>query len=301
MLIIKQLKNMKKIIYITMVAVLLIGGCTKSDVEITTSSNEMRFAAKYPSTTRATGSSFETGDAIGVFVTQYEGENALPLQISGNYANNSKSIFDGTNWSNSPAIYWAEGKFDVYGYHPFDKPTSVDEYLFTVALDQSTEATEVALSGYEASDFLWAKADRVSQMGTVPLTFNHKMSKLVVNLIKGEDYTGDVPTDAVLRVHNTVPSANIDLSSGMVVMNGHASPQSITTKKVEDGVYTAIIVPQRLNTRRPFIEVLSKGVSYLVESSFVFRSGMQHTINITLNNNPDKVKIEIGGEIEGWN
>ena len=295
---------MKKIIYITMVAALLIGGCTKTDVEIL-SSDEMRFTAEYHSITRATGSEFEKDDAIGVFVTQYEGENALPLQLSGNYANNSKSIFDGTNWSNSPAIYWdedkPEAKYDVFGYYPFDKPVSVDEYSFTVALDQSTEATEGALSGYEASDFLWAKAERVSQIGTVPLTFNHRMSKLVVNLIKGEDYTGEVPTDAVLRIHNTVPSANIDLASGMIVMNGHASPQSITTKKVEDGVYTAIIVPQRLNTRRPFIEVLSKGVSYLVESSFVFRSGMQHTINITLNNNPDKVKIEIGGEIEGWN
>lgn len=45
----------------------------------------------------------------------------------------------------------------------------------------------------------------------------------------------------------------------------------------------------------------SHGVSYLVESKFVFRSGMQHTINLTLNNNPDMVRIEIGGEIEnGW-
>ncbi len=287
----------------TMVAALLIGGCTKSDDEIF-SSNEMRFTAQYPSTTRATGSEFETGDAIGVFVTQYNGESVVPLQISGNYANNSKSIFDGTNWSNSPAIYWdgdkPEAKYDIFGYYPFDKPASVDEYLFTVALDQSTEATAEALSGYEASDFLWAKAEGVSQMATVPLTFKHRLSKIVVNLIKGEDYTGEIPTDAIVSIHSTVPTANIDLASGMVIMNSHAAPQSIRTKKVEDGVYTAIIVPQRLQTRRPFIEIVSEGVSYLVESSFVFRSGIQHTINITLNNNPDKVKIEIGGEIEGW-
>lgn len=294
---------MKNSIYMTMVAALLIGGCTKSDDEIF-SSNEMRFTAQYPSTTRATGSEFETGDAIGVFVTQYNGESVVPLQISGNYANNSKSIFDGTNWSNSPAIYWdgdkPEAKYDIFGYYPFDKPASVDEYLFTVALDQSTEATAEALSGYEASDFLWAKAEAVSQVSTVPLIFNHRLSKIVVNLIKGEDYTGDVPTDAVVRIHSTVPTANIDLASGMVTKNSYAPAESITTKKVSDGVYTAIIVPQRLQTRRPFIEIVSEGVSYLVESSFLFRSGIQHTIDITLNNNPDKVKIEIGGEIEGW-
>ncbi len=294
---------MKKIIYITMVAALLIGGCTKSDDEVF-SSNEMRFAAQYPSTTRAIGSEFETGDAIGVFVTQYNGDMAVPLQISGNYANNSKSIFDGTNWSNSPAIYWdgdkPEAKYDIFGYYPFDKPASVDEYLFTVALDQSTEATAEALSGYEASDFLWAKAEAVSQVSTVPLIFNHRLSKIVVNLIKGKDYTGEIPTDAIVSIHSTVPAAKIDLASGMVVMDSYVTPQSIRTKKVKDGVYTAIIVPQRLQTRRPFIEIVSEGVSYLVESSFVFRSGIQHTVNITLNNSPDKVKIEIGGEIEGW-
>lgn len=66
------------------------------------------------------------------------------------------------------------------------------------------------------------------------------------------------------------------------------------------GVYSAIVVPQRIETRRPLVEVLVNGVSYLVESSFVFKSGTQHSMTITLNNNPDQVKIEIGGEIAGW-
>ena len=177
--------------------------------------------------------------------------------------------------------------------------SSVDEYPFTVALDQSTEETSDALSGYEASDFLGAKATGVSRMASVPLTFAHKKSKLVINLIKGADYSGEIPTDAVVRIHNTVPAAIVDLASGVVTKNGYESAQSITAKKVSDGVYAAIIVPQRLDTKRPLVEVLSKGVSYLIESSFVFKAGTQHTINVTLNNNPDQVKIEIGGEIEG--
>lgn len=102
-----------------------------------------------------------------------------------------------------------------------------------------------------------------------------------------------------MRIHNTVPVATIDLASGIVTKNGYEGAQSITAKKLSDGVYAAIVVPQRLDTKRPLIEVLSKGVSYLIESAFVFKAGTQHTINITLNNNPDQVKIEIGGEIEG--
>ena len=291
---------MKKIFILSAMAALVMSGCTKSDDEITPTSNEMKFAAEYPAT-RATATAFESGDAMGVYVSQYDGEVAAPLQVSGNYANNVKSTFDGTKWVNSPAIYWADGKFDVFAYYPYDKPASVDEYKFSVALDQSTEETTEALGGYEASDFLWAKAAGVSRMDAVPLTFKHRMSKLVVNLVKGEDYTGDIPSEAVVRIHNTTPEAIIDMASGVVTKNGYEAPKSITAKKVADGVYTAIIVPQRLENKLPLIEVLSHGVSYLVESKFVFRSGMQHTVNLTLNNNPDMVRIEIGGEIEnGW-
>ena len=291
---------MKKIFILSAMAALVMSGCTKSDDEITPASNQMQFAAEYP-TTRATASAFEAGDAMGVYVSQYDGEVVAPLQVSGNYANNVKSTFDGSKWVNSPAIYWADGKFDVFAYYPYTKPTSVDELTFSVALDQSTEETAETLSGYEASDFLWAKATGVSQMDAVPLTFKHCLSKIVVNLIKGEEYAGDIPSDAIVRIHSTVPSSVIDLSTGVVTKNGYETAKSITAKKVEDGVYTAIVVPQRLDNRLPLIEVLSHGVSYLVESKFIFRSGTQHTVNLTLNNNPDKVKIEIGGEIEnGW-
>lgn len=289
---------MKQIILILTTVSFLFSGCSKQEMD-ELNSEEMRFTASYPTTTRATGAAFETDDAMGVYVTQYDGDMPAPLQLSGNYANNAKTIFDGSIWKSSPVIYWEEGKFDVYAYYPYTNITSVDEYPFTVALDQSTEENSNVLSGYEASDFLWAKATGVSRMASVPLTFTHKMSKLVINLIKGTDYSGDIPADAVVRIHNTVPAAIVDLASGVVTKNGYESAQSITAKKVSDGIYTAIIVPQRLDTKRPLVEILSKGVSYLIESSFVFKAGTQHTINITLNNNPDQVKIEIGGEIEG--
>lgn len=289
---------MKQIILTLATVSLIFGGCSKSETEIS-NPREMLFTATYPTATRATGAAFEAGDAMGVYVTQYNGETPVPLQISGNYANNAKTVFDGSTWKSSPAIYWEEGRFDVYAYYPYANPSSVDAYPFTVALDQSAIKDGEALSGYEASDFLWAKATGITRMATVPLTFTHKMSKLVVNLVKGEEYSGEIPADAVVRIHNTVPAATIDIASGTVTKNGYESARSITARKLSDGVYAAIIVPQRLDTKRPLVEILSKGVSYLIESSFVFKAGTQHTINVMLNNNPDQVKIEIGGEIEG--
>ena len=60
------------------------------------------------------------------------------------------------------------------------------------------------------------------------------------------------------------------------------------------------MVPQRLTNQVPLVEVVMKGVSYMVESKFVFKPGIQHTLSVTISKNPEQVKIEIGGEIEDW-
>jgi hypothetical protein len=266
----------------------------------------MHFSASLGGQTRVGSSSFDENDAIGVYVTQYSGDEATPLQVSGNYANNAKTVLTGGAWTSTPTIYWGEGKFDVFAYYPYTTPTSVDEYPFSVALDQSTGKADGKLGGYEASDFLWAKAEGVSQTTeNVPLNFSHKMSRLIVDLVKSSDYTGSLPTDAVVRIHNTVPAAYIDLADGVVTKNSHESVQSITAKPLsadEESVkYEAIIVPQRLDNFLPFVEILASGVSYMVESKFVFKAGTTHTITVALSDSPSNIKISIGGEITDWN
>lgn len=284
-----------------MVAMMILCGCSQS-IDEAFDANEMRFSAYYPTSSRATASAFEKGDAIGVYVTKYNGETAVPLELSGNYANNALTVFDGSTWKSTPTIYWEDGKFDVIAYYPYDdKPSSVDEYPFCVAIDQSTSKDGDVLGGYEKSDFLWATATGVSQMSSVPLVFSHKMSRVIINLVKGEDYTGDMPTDVIVLIHNTIPNSIIDMATGVVTVDGHKSAQTITARKESDSQYSAIVVPQRLETKRPLIELLVSDVSYLIESKFVFKTGTQHTINITLEDNPEQIKIELGGEtISGW-
>ena len=64
-------------------------------------------SANGPST-KATATAFEAGDKIGLFATKYNGENAVPLEISGNYANNSAVTFNGTKWTAQPAVFCPE-------------------------------------------------------------------------------------------------------------------------------------------------------------------------------------------------
>lgn len=192
---------------------------------------------------------------------------------------------------------------DVYGYYPYMSLVSVDEQPFSVSLDQSTLDTNEGLDGYEASDLLWAKTSAATQDdGTVTLQFRHCMSKFVVQLVKGPDYEGEFPEDAEVVLHGTVPSAMIDLASGVATKDMYGDSESIMMRKVDNSTYEAIVVPQRLETRQPFVEITVGGISYLFESTFTFKAGMVHTLYLTINSNPDQIEIEIGGSVgEGWN
>lgn len=268
--------------------------------------NVMRFNLVGPSVqTKVSAGAFEVADQIGLYVTDYVNETTpMPLQISGNRANNSLVTFDGSAWTPDQTIYWGSGKSDVYAYYPyFETVTDVNSQYFELATDQTGE-------GYELSDFLWAKAEGVRQTdGTVNLEMKHLMSKLTVKIVAGDDYIGTLPEDATVHLHSTVTNVNIDMENGSVVKDPYSGAKSIKMKNLGirtfDGekavVYEAIVVPQMLESSVPLLEINSKSVSYLLEDPFNFRPGVAYTYTATLNVSTTAIKVEIGCEIEDWN
>ena len=255
--------------------------------------NVMTFRIAHPGeTTRATDTAFEQDDRVGIFITQKD----APLEVSGNYVNNAALTLDGSLWKPERIIYWDGGTYDIYGYYPYLSTISSAYNLpFSVATDQSTP------EGYEASDFLWAQAPNASASDkAVALTFSHRMSRILIQLVKGEDYEGDLPEDAAVYLHNTVPDATIDLSAGLVTRDPYATAQSLRARSLGNHRYAVLTVPQRLDNRQPLVEVVMQGVSYLYESKFVFKAGIQHTVQLVVSKNPEQIKIEIGGELENW-
>ena len=268
--------------------------------------NRMLFDIASPSAhTRVSNGAFEAEDKIGVYVTDYADDTTpMPLQISGNRANNEALLFDGASWAPERTIYWGEGKSDVYAYYPYMEVEDIDEQLFSVATDQTVEGA------YEASDLLWAKAEGVAQAdGAVSLAMNHAMSRLVVKIMAGEEYIGSLPKDATVHLHSTVTDAHISLANGSVVKNPYSGAKSIKMRNLgirtfEDGeavVYEAIVVPQMLETSVPLLEINSKSVSYLLEDMFNFKPGVSYTYTAVLNTSTTAIKVEIGCEIEDWN
>lgn len=258
----------------------------------------MTFEVTHPSQTRATATNFEGGDRIGLYVAQAD----APLEIGGNLVNNEALTYNGSRWTAAHTLYWDEGTYNAYAYYPYIQGvSSIDDQPFSVATDQSTAKTATALGGYEASDLLFATSKGIKASASpINLTFKHIMSKLKIRLVKGEDFEGEMPTTAQVYIHNTVPTATIDLQAGMATRYVKGTQQTITAHQDDDYVFSAILVPQRVENRQPLVEVVMKGVSYMYESKFVFKPGVEHLVNLIITNNPDNVKIEIGGEVENW-
>lgn len=272
-----------------------------ADLKPNTTDNRMAitFNFNHPAESRATETAFEAGDIAGLYMW----ESSVALDVSGNVINNEPLTSDGTGWKFRRQFFWDRGTYNACGYYPhIENASSISDLPFEVQTRQDRQESGLSLSGYEASDFLYAsRKGIVASAQPVEMTFRHIMSKISIRIIKGEEFEGDIPDDAVVYIHNTVTESTVDLNAGIATKAPRGKTRTITARPVGNHTYSAIVVPQRLENRVPLIEVEMKGVSYLFDSKFLFKQGTHHLVNLIIDKNPEQIKIEIGGEIQTWN
>ena len=201
--------------------------------------------------TRADQNGFADGDVIATYIVDYENGSPGTLKDNGNRADNLYYTFNepGYRWVPAYNVYFKDEKtpVDIYGYYPAAYPESVNSYDFEVALDQDSRSSS-GMSGYEKSDFLWAKAEnKTSADKVIWLNFSHRMAGVKISLVEGSGFDlgeWDAAEKDVL-VRNTARNALIDLSDGSVTARGEASYSGIIPQK-EDGIYRAVVVPQSI-------------------------------------------------------
>jgi hypothetical protein len=241
--------------------------------------------------TRVNDYGFCNGDVVGVYVVDYDGQTPGEFLDKGNRADNVRHVFDEATdkWVPAYDIYYKDTRtnVDVYGYYPYSVPDDVTAYTFTVQKDQSTSAAYGKMGGYEASDFLWAKAENITPTGQViKLGFRHIMSSARVTLVEGEGFDqGEWTTlEKNVLMLNTKRESVIDLSTGTVTVAGDL-PSTGTIPYSNGGDFRAIIVPQTVVAATPLISITVGGTPYIFkkEEDFTYIPSKQHNFTIKVN------------------
>ena len=244
-------------------------------------------------TRRVDDGGFADGDAIGVYIVNYKDDQPGTLTPNTNHADNVKYTFDADSyrWNADRTIYWKDKvtPVDAYGYYPYREDIAdVKAMPFTVCSNQSELDKESGKGGYEASDFLWAKATEVSPShGTINLQHNHMMASVMVTLVPGEGFTSEewAALDKIVMIENTRLASYIDLSNGEVTVDETADPHAIVAAK--DGQdWRAVVVPQTVDQDLSLISITINGYSFHLRRSdmMTFHQGKMHKFTIEVTN-----------------
>lgn len=251
--------------------------------------------------TRANDYGFVTGDRMGIYVVDYENGQPGDLSASGIRAQNVLYTFDGETykWSSPTTIYWRDKQtpVSIYGYYPgvnyIQQPTA---YQFSVQTDQSTEAANGELSGYEQSDLLWGKEDHVEfTQEQIVVKYRHILAGVRVHLEKG---TGISDTEwgkleKIVLIDHTITSATIDLSNGSITTLG-SGEAPIHMASQSDDSYRAVVIPQTVDAGKQLISLTLDGQTYShkLSADMNYLAGKLHNFTLTVN------KSEITGDYE---
>ena len=240
--------------------------------------------------TRATDTSFEAGDKIGLYVVNRKPDGtAAPLLSTGNHVDNMRFTYNGS-WTPDSPIYWLDDttKADFYLYYPYASDIdNVEAYAFSVAADQGTE------KGYKASDFLWGTRTGVAPTEqAVSISAGHLMSCARIRVEPGNGFTAESLAEAEVsvRLNGVKTASTINLAQGKATATGEEG--SLTPCPGDDG-YRALLPPQTVDERDNLVTVTVDGRDFNLKGGLTFRSGTRHTITVTVSKTSNGINVDI--------
>jgi hypothetical protein len=260
--------------------------------------------------TRASDGGFADQDRIGVYIVDYNGSEAGTLSNSGNRADNVKHTFDEASykWKAARDIYWKnkDTHVDIYGYYPYGEVDEVNAMSFEVSKDQSTDAQNGKLGGYESSDFLWGKVEDAAPTDKViKITFQHILAGVRVSLLEGTGFAeGEwAAASKEVLITGTRRKSTIDLATGIATPTGDVSTTGIIPV-ASDADFRAVVIPQDIAAGTDLISITVDGIAYKYNKAeaMSFIAGKQHNFTVTVNKRGDgDFEFTLSGEsITAW-
>ncbi len=284
---------MKKII-LALAVIATVASCSKSD-NVETPDNwggELRITSGIA--TRAVDQTWDSGDAIGVYMTQTGSTTKYIGEANTHYSTTSTSTSaDFSVVSPDEQLYYPQsGDVDILAYYPYVSGVEVGAYPVNVLTQTPSKSI----------DLMIATAEEVVKSKTaIPLTFDHKLSKVVVTLTPAENsgLTIDDLKSMSVVLSGTKAEATYDLNTESIDF-GENQAAAITLPTAVVGtasaVITSIVIPQ--SATPTFTFTLGGTDSYSVTASaMTFVSGSEHNYTIEITKT---AAIITGSKINKW-
>ena len=287
--------NINKLLFSSAAMTALLTGClSEPDFEPVTVEGGIEIQLEgsiLQEATKVNADGFEDGDALGLYAVNYTDGNqtAGTLLAEGNQADHVKYVFNESVWQWTPVhpVYYKDvnTNVDLYVFYPHAEPDNVDAWNFEVQKDQSSAETQSALGGYEASDFLWGKAENVTPTeAKVKVKLAHKMAGVEVILQQGDGFgEGEYENvEKYVLATGTTRKAAINMATGSVTPIGGAQSTGIVMCPQVDGSFRAIVVPQTVLAETQLFSITLGGVAYTFrkDSDFTYEAGKVSTFTI---------------------
>ncbi|AQX86751.1 fimbrillin family protein [Elizabethkingia bruuniana] len=241
-------------------------------------------------TTRVTGNTWDSKDAIGVFMKQGTGlSNVLASNKKYTTEGNGNFSGDGSEVINYPDT----GSVDFIAYYPYTANLSGTTLPVSVATQTNLSAIDVLYSN---------NATGLSKTsGTANLNFAHKLAKIELT-VKAGNGVADVNGLSV-AYKNVNTTASLDLATG--TLSGAAAPKDVTAKttaKAPAQFVEAILLPGDYSAKTVVFTLASGTYTWTLPANTTFDVNKKYTFDITLQTSStgNQVAVTGAGTITDW-
>lgn len=262
---------MRKTILFGLTAAMLVAACSEEDdLRQGIAGEGITFTSSVMS--RATDTSFEAGDAIGVSMYTESG-------FVGNATNVQYTTTNGTEFTSTNPMTWgAAGSaetVDFKGVYPYKAGAVADGiYSFTLATGEGASLSD--------NDVMYSSMTGVGvNTKNVNLTFKHKLVKVVMQVY---DQNRKLLPGATVKINNQQTSGTLNLTDGTVTSTGDANATlNFASNSEVSGEYQTIVMPSAATQGR-VITITYNNVDYPCPvDMYAFDSGSKMIFSVTLN------------------
>ena len=181
-------------------------------------------------------------------------------------------------------------------FYPIDN-TSVDIVAYSPSFASSTFSVlsdQTTNDSYLASDLVYASvSNQAKSISAVPLQFEHKMAKIVVNVLAGSG----VNEIRSVTLSNIYPQVTFNPATGAVgYATGTQTPVTIVDNNTTAAAYGAAVIPGQTVVGNLLTVVTDLGTATYSVSSKTFTAGKMYKLTISVN----KTSVNATTEITNW-